>query len=222
MGCNAWNHSPSCNCGWGGDTGAGDSAGAVNTDSYKRSDDSCCYLTNCPWCGQKVYFIRHNGGSVWINPPLGWPWDPHGCMDQRCTSPANVQATSVAEFLPAIDTSKETITIGIVREVISTNTRLYSIAKLEFGSDSDINLLIRGSAITIVGAMVLYDSMRQIIVRPDDERYTIKVISRIGADLNRAIDLQERTKCLECNAQVSPKNFLRHLRKIHSFPRRAA
>jgi hypothetical protein len=30
-------------------------------------------------CGQPVYFIRHNGGSVWVDPPLGPPWHKHRC-----------------------------------------------------------------------------------------------------------------------------------------------
>ena len=32
--------------------------------------------TACPICGDKVYFIRHNGGSVWLD-EIGWPWPKH-------------------------------------------------------------------------------------------------------------------------------------------------
>lgn len=38
-----------------------------------------CYQTNCPICGAKVYFVRHNGGAVWFD-ELGAPWDKHPCM----------------------------------------------------------------------------------------------------------------------------------------------
>jgi hypothetical protein len=27
-----------------------------------------------------VFFIRHNGGNVWVDPPLGWPWPKHSCF----------------------------------------------------------------------------------------------------------------------------------------------
>jgi hypothetical protein len=42
------------------------------------SDLSC--PTTCPKCGAAVYFVRHNGGSVWLD-ELGWPWPKHGCFD---------------------------------------------------------------------------------------------------------------------------------------------
>jgi len=37
--------------------------------------------SHCPICGDDVFFIRHNGGSVWVD-ELGWPWPKHGCFDQ--------------------------------------------------------------------------------------------------------------------------------------------
>lgn len=43
--------------------------------------ESACFKTSCPeGCGADVFFIRHNGGCVWVDPPLGWPWPKHGCM----------------------------------------------------------------------------------------------------------------------------------------------
>jgi hypothetical protein len=50
---------------------------------YSRSEESNCFLTNCPKCDREVFFIRYNGGSVWIDPPLGPPWEKHPCMDQE-------------------------------------------------------------------------------------------------------------------------------------------
>ena len=48
---------------------------------YRRSKEGSCFRTKCPKCKEGVYFIRHNGGSVWIDPPLGPPWYKHPCMD---------------------------------------------------------------------------------------------------------------------------------------------
>src|SRR5688500_6371215 len=42
--------------------------------------DDVCYPSRCPKCGGDVFFVRHNGGSVWLDPPLGWPWPKHACM----------------------------------------------------------------------------------------------------------------------------------------------
>lgn len=89
--CNAWNHPAGCDCGWGGNGwphwGTWQ-AGTIHRSlpqvthvsrtlrsySYGRSD--VCYPTKCPECGEEVYFVRHNDGSVWLD-ELGWPWPKH-------------------------------------------------------------------------------------------------------------------------------------------------
>lgn len=53
---------------------------------YRVSKESCCFSTSCPECNSDVYFIRHNGGSVWIDPPLGPPWIKHECFDNQVDS----------------------------------------------------------------------------------------------------------------------------------------
>ena len=42
--------------------------------------DDICRPTNCPKCSSPVFFIRHNGGSIWVD-SLGWPWPKHSCFD---------------------------------------------------------------------------------------------------------------------------------------------
>jgi len=46
----------------------------------ENSFSDTCRKTECPQCGQEVFFIRHNGGSLWVD-ALGWPWPKHPCMD---------------------------------------------------------------------------------------------------------------------------------------------
>jgi hypothetical protein len=45
-----------------------------------------CWQTLCPNCQQPVFFIRHNGGSLWVD-ELGWPWNKHPCMNQQTDPP---------------------------------------------------------------------------------------------------------------------------------------
>jgi hypothetical protein len=96
--CNAANHSPSCDCGFGGDTGGGgwhwgtvsnftrhytapsfgwarDHGGTV--ESYVNPN------AHCPVCGCPVFFYRspHNGRVFFDS--LGWPWPKHPCTDNR-------------------------------------------------------------------------------------------------------------------------------------------
>ena len=42
--------------------------------------ENFCRPTHCPICGAQVFFVRHNGGSVWFD-SLGKPWPKHACFD---------------------------------------------------------------------------------------------------------------------------------------------
>lgn len=53
-------------------------------------NESRCYMTFCPECGESVFFIRHNGGSVWIDSPLGPPWYKHSCFDNKLPQTAEI------------------------------------------------------------------------------------------------------------------------------------
>lgn len=91
--CNAWNHPPGCTCGWGGDGHLGVSPGGfgapgvpniygVEPGQYRwaQAGETPHSPTDCPKCGDAVYFVRHNGGSVWLD-ELGYPWPKHGCFE---------------------------------------------------------------------------------------------------------------------------------------------
>lgn len=54
---------------------------APNPDAIwgSLSSDTSCSNATCPKCGKNVYFIRHNGGCVWLD-GLGWPWPKHACF----------------------------------------------------------------------------------------------------------------------------------------------
>src|SRR5215469_8383434 len=81
------NHYSDCTCGWcqggggwggGGGRTSGASLPSAGTRSTWDSDDFC-HPTSCPKCGASVFFVRHNGGSVWFD-SLGKPWPKHGCF----------------------------------------------------------------------------------------------------------------------------------------------
>lgn len=39
-----------------------------------------CGETTCSHCGKRVYFLRYNGGAIWLD-AMGWPWPKHSCFD---------------------------------------------------------------------------------------------------------------------------------------------
>lgn len=49
---------------------------------YRAENIDKCLRVPCPVCEESVYYVRHNGGSVWFD-SLGWPWEQHPCMDRR-------------------------------------------------------------------------------------------------------------------------------------------
>jgi hypothetical protein len=84
-----YNHYPDCTCGWcSGGGGGGYQATVVpaplptaGTRSTWDSGDFC-RPSSCPICGADVFFVRHNGGSVWFD-ELGPPWPKHACFDDE-------------------------------------------------------------------------------------------------------------------------------------------
>lgn len=95
--CNAWNHSPHCTCGWGGDghsgtslAGGGGGTWVLPPDYYadyfrhfQWSDFPSYVVPNakCPQCGASVYFYQSPyGGRVFFD-DLGPPWPKHPCTD---------------------------------------------------------------------------------------------------------------------------------------------
>lgn len=91
--CNAWNHSFDCVCGFGGDASYLQDHSALNlrknAEFNIRIDGNVEYWVNhgsylgksslCPYCLTTVFFVRYNGGCVWLN-ALAWPWPRHPCF----------------------------------------------------------------------------------------------------------------------------------------------
>lgn len=109
MSCNGWNHPPDCTCDFrGGHTSSGGTlGGSMDAGGWEprtslqwrtlSSSDEFAHPTRCPMCGAVVYFIRHNGGSVWLD-DLGAPWPKHACFDT--SAPGTVAKTaSVLSFV---------------------------------------------------------------------------------------------------------------------------
>jgi hypothetical protein len=102
MSCNAWNHAPDCDCGWGGDTGGG--GGILSPSELKNAKiekwvkegwlKSSFHFyesftdpnAKCPVCGAPVFFYQSPfGGRVFFD-ELGPPWPKHPCTDNTPVS----------------------------------------------------------------------------------------------------------------------------------------
>jgi hypothetical protein len=82
--------------------------------SYSNDNEDFCRPTKCPRCGDIIYFVRHNGGSVYFD-YLGWPWPKHACFDDAHTRHFFAILMSLprkeSNFLLAKITAAETLAI---------------------------------------------------------------------------------------------------------------
>jgi hypothetical protein len=130
--CNAWNHPWDCTCGFGGEGHSGRREASLNPYEplwlaptpaqtatcrewrWQYSQDELTRPTRCPKCGAYVYFVRHNGGNVWLD-ELGPPWPKHPCFDDE----------PIAALLRArmrLDQGNESDTFGVITYVSAGET----------------------------------------------------------------------------------------------------
>ncbi len=222
--CNAYNHDAFCNCGWGGEGHIGaygngfhgsrflrDSGTDANAQGvysqlersksavYEGDIADVCKPTVCKTCGAEIYFVRNNGGSVWLD-ELGWPWPKHpcfydslDCIERNPTSFRNVPVGQSTEggrrAKPKINAANDQLyamlrmlrshsansTLGIISAVSTDSTGK--------GLDIDIVLMNHARApITVQTGfdgynMRLTDLTGQLVYFAFDEK-TVYVISR--------------------------------------------
>ena len=109
--------------------------------------DDFCRPTKCPLCGATVFFIRHNGGSVWLDPPLGWPWPKHACFDDgpAYRTVATVAAASIARAPKS--------QLGVVYCVESHSTE-ETVLLIRRADGKSFRLRVVGSLMLLLGEVV--------------------------------------------------------------------
>jgi hypothetical protein len=185
---------------------------------YRRSSESCCFLTKCPECRNGVYFIRHNGGSVWIDPPLGPPWHKHPCMDNSYGAARGVRSSAVSESVLARFRHRDGLIIGVVKEAETSASKRCSLINIETGKDKSIVLLIKNNAGFLVGHLVLYDQHGKSVSWVENNSYTFRVITRLRPRHARPDSLTLSLECPECTNKTTVGDVSEHLKRQHRFP----
>ena len=148
--------------------GCSNSSGAADNARVTRSADSECRKTYCPTCREPVYFIRHNGGSVWIDPPLGPPWERHPCFDAgaRDSNPAQLISPDLAAQLGV----HEQLVTGVVCMSEVSKDRRLTILNIIIGEGQSLTLLIKGGASALVGQLIVIACADRLIYRASEAR----------------------------------------------------
>jgi len=127
--CNAWNHPPNCNCGWGGSNYVNPNVGRNKSLCATRIEPKT-YTTPCPWCGQDVYYHTNGyGDSVYFD-SLGYPWQIHGCfkdhLENKKTSKHQPPKKLTGNFFNKdISIQKRLILIGIAQQIKDIQVEAY-------------------------------------------------------------------------------------------------
>lgn len=225
--CNAWNHAHSCTCGWGGEGHLGRNYDRHEYSNRYKLTDSFCVRSPCPHCGQYVYFVRHNGGSVWFD-ELGKPWPKHSCF-YITSSPTRAQKDindGISNWLAKLTDPL----IGIVIEVPTDESKYISV----YCSDDAVHkmrVLVKFSVNGFLNEFVIISSAERKLVRPylrmetvldiDNEEVIKKVIASISdhqpadykPEIVPTIRPQQDRKCEYCSTPLSEiKDIGAHLR----------
>lgn len=156
--CNAYNHPPGCNCGWGqgyhGATKTGtlhnslsprlqDKITGHNIAAYQGEVKTC--LTSCPWCGVDVYYHTNGKGDSVYFDNLGYPWPVHECFKRYWNKQqgGNQKHLDWFDYLHS-DEQKRIILQSIIRHspyFIANASYVYQITEEELAIKMGISIL---------------------------------------------------------------------------------
>jgi hypothetical protein len=212
------------------DGGCIDSNSNVNDYSgYNTCYESISSCTNCPECGDRVFFIRHNGGCVWLDPPLGWPWYKH-----RCFYPEESQRVSSRFTLSCIDyeeKSHEKLEIGVIKRTWVEPNKNYTDIVFEKGENESSHVRVKNNAGFLLGKLCVLNheseeiwpfyepEYRFILHDPEKHKYVVPPpVVKIKKEIKRVVPKKKNTdliSCQICGFRLQKKALYMHMRDSH-------
>ncbi|WP_202962356.1 hypothetical protein [Congregibacter litoralis] len=173
-----------------------------------RTQEYTCFPTKCPECGDNVFFLRHNGGSVWVDPPLGWPWYKHSCFNTEATEGQDTLALDYAiDATEPTNVNDAQLVIGVVKSTEVRPNKRMTDAIVDTGGASRLGLKVKNNAGYLFGKLVVVENHRDIVfpVRHPDHRFEI---------ISKRQLAPEYVNCTVCGVILNFKNVRRHM-KLH-------
>jgi len=124
-----------------------------------------CWPTRCPKCHAPVYFVRHNGGCVWLD-SLGHPWPKHPCFDDDLPFRSQVRVVGEGGRW-SIGVVSETTPAGDIGTAILINCGLQPDLRGLVKSKTDAQLLPNGRFVVV--HQELHDSAQATIFAFNDD-----------------------------------------------------
>src|SRR3989344_4322778 len=159
--------------------------------------------------------IRHNGGSVWIDPPLGPPWYKHSCFeDSRLKTERSTLFTGTSATVEQIN---ENSILGIVKSAEVSHTNESTVIIFETGKNEQYILLMRYNAGYLVGKLALYRQSERTVTVFYEPKYSFAVVTEIHSE-NKEFAINEKVICPELDCRVELKNNIpSHLMNEHLY-----
>lgn len=169
-----------------------------NLDSYRN------FLTNCPLCYEKVFFIRHNGGAVWLDPPLGSPWNVHPCFKSEDKTQHITKPSELNDEGNAFQYNQNSGTVRWAHHhIVADETQCI----VEAGHTGTHYLIIRDDATALLDQFCEIDRAKKRI-SPFGSSSSFEILRSKRAK-------RENTFCHVCKAVVHRSVYLKHLKKHH-------
>ncbi len=147
-----------------------------NCINYNKelSKGSCCHLTSCPRCGEQVFFIKHNGGSVWIDIPLGYPWYKHKCFDNTkniALDHIDLVNSLNDGFSKLNEENKKNTKSGVVKSVTVETYKRFTTIEMETGVSKKLKLVLRNNADFLLNRFCFFNALTGKVWPVEDKKY---------------------------------------------------
>lgn len=150
------------------------------------------YKTKCPKCqDDPVYFLRHNGGSVWLN-AMGYPWPRHEKCFPRTRKEEESPIDDLFASLPKSD--------GFVLVTVKSATDGDLVFADAEGIESVWRALPGVACGFLRGGIVVFSKEKKLIVDWDGDTYVVR--GPLAA-------------CPHCRLYVWPELLETHIREEH-------
>lgn len=196
---------------------------------FNTSPKSMCFGTTCPECGDSVFFVRHNGGSVWLDPPLGWPWYKHGCFYPEEIAAGIYDSALVTAEIENDLTENTSYEIGVVNRTLVETNRNYTDIVLDMGQSDTKEIQVKNNARFLLGKLCVLNREKEEIrpfyepeylftlYDPEKHKYVIPppIVKTPKKPKYGIVPGFEMVNCSVCDCQLLKKNLKKHMRKIH-------
>ena len=178
----------------------------------RESSEDKCNSTRCPKCNDEVFFIRHNGGSVWVDPPLGPPWPKHGCfVDERTKHKTLANEFSIDSGLFNYES-----TMGVVQSTYSSGAKGLTAVLFDTGAYGKYKILIKGNAGFLSGRLCILNKRHSQIFPVELPNYIFSLFQSVEIlKPYQLLPLDSVICCSICSARMKSRYIIQHMIREH-------